>query len=547
LKSKNYLFHIKILVLITLLTVLALHKASADEQPVKIAITPFTLNAPEDMQYLKSGIQDMLESRLSQDENVIVISDEKTAQAMEGVEEPIDEIEARDIGQRLSADFVLIGSLTVFGSSASLDARLVDVEGTMPTRSFFEQSDKIDGLVPKINAFASNVGSIILSAPALAVDAAPAASASEPGDDAREHPEKIAEEMTDSQTPATAGTVGAATAGPSSKFWKSRRLKILMNGVALGDVDGDGKIETVIITPDRVIVYRIENKKMFKIAEFEPGGFKVLIGVDVADINANGHAEIFLTAQNTQKNRIYSDVYEYNGKAFTRIVKDSPWKFRVIEEPQGRPVLLGQKHKEKKPFSGPVFEMHWEAAEYQPGDQVGAGTGYNLMGFTYGDATNEGENSAVVYDEWDKLRIIASDGEVLWRHSEKTGGSTLQFSLGLTGPDEEGFQYLPMRILIKDTNQDGQNEVIAVKNYDSAKGSLKNFRYYTNAEIYAFAWDGVGLFPQWNTNKISGYMRDFAIGDHDNDGRDELVAALVLKAGALVGTTPRSVVIAYQF
>ena len=541
-KAKINFSHIKILVLITLLLVLVLQKASALDEPVTIAITPFTVNAPEDMQYLKSGIQDMLESRLSQDENVIVISDEKITEAMEGIQEPIDENEAREIGQRLSADYVLIGSLTVFGSSASLDARLVDVTGEKASMTLFDQSDNIDSLVPKINTFAADINKNITGATAVAAVPAPAPQTDVEKDETRAHPEKIAEGETSPQSLASAGA-----AGPSNEFWKSRRFKILMNGLALGDVDGDGKTETVIITPDSVIVYRNDKNKMFKTGEFKGGRFKILIGVDVADINGNGYAEIFITAQNTQKNRVYSDVYEYDGKTFSPIVTDSPWKFRVVKDPQGKPVLLGQKHIAKKPFSGAVYKLHWDAGEYQTGDQVAPGIGYNLMGFAYGDATNTDENSVVAYDEWDKMMLIAATGEVLWKHSHKTGGSSLKFSIGFIGPDEEGFQYLPMRILIKDTDKDGQNEVIAVKNYDTAKGALAHYRYYQEAEIHSYYWDGVGLTPKWKTKKVSGYMRDIAIGDHNNDGKIELVVAMVLKEGRIAGTTPKSILIAYQF
>jgi TolB-like protein len=546
LKSNIYFFHIKILVLITLLIVLVVHRAAADETSVRIAVTPFTLNAPEDMQYLKTGIQDMLESRLSQDEKVMVVNDEETAQAMQGIEEPIDENEAREIGKRVGADVVLIGSLTVFGSSASLDARLVDVTGAQPTRSFSQQSQTIDDLVPKINALAADIGTIIVSAPAVAAQTAPAYPTPAPDDDSRKHPEKITEETTDSQSPTSAGIAGAVATGAADEFWKSRRFKILMNGIALGDVDGDGKTETVIITPDKVMIYRVESGKLFKIDEFETGGFRILIGVDVADINGNGYAEIFVTAQNTQKNRVYSDVFEYDGDAFVPVVKSSPRKYRVIEVPMGNPVLLGQKHVDKKVFSGAVYILNWEAGEYQPGDPIGSAAGFNLMGFTYGDATNTGENSVVAYDDWDKLTLIGAKGEVLWKGSQRYGGSTLSFSIGRTGRGEDEFQYLPMRVLIHDTDGDGRNEVVAVKNYETARNALARFRKYNDAEIIAFDWDGVGLSPKWQTKKITGYMRDFAIGDHDNDGRDELVVALVLKEGLISMTTPRSVVIAYQ-
>jgi hypothetical protein len=50
----------------------------------------------------------------------------------------------------------------------------------------------------------------------------------------------------------------------------------------------------------------------------------------------------------------------------------------------------------------------------------------------------------------------------------------------------------------------------------------------------------------WKTRKLSGYFSDFAVGDFDNDGQDELVAALVLKTGSVVTTKPKSALIAYE-
>jgi len=549
-KLYSHLTHMKIVILTICIAIASGSTTIAAEKSVRVAITPFTLNAPADMAYLKPGLQDMLESRLSQKANVTVISREETALALKGVAEPIDELEARDLGSRLSADYVLIGSLTVFGASTSVDARLVDVTGTKPTTSFFEQGEKVDDLVPKIDTLAADIGAKMIGVPMAAVEAAPAVPQSETAVDVHAHPEKMAEGMSAPPAAASGETDETGAAGPSDDFWKSRRFKILMNGIALGDVDGDGNIETVVITPDSVIVYRIENNRMFKTNEFKVSGFKILIGVDVADINGNGVPEIFVTAQNTQKSQVYSDVFEFDGKVFAPIVTNSHWKFRVVEAPRGNPILLGQKHVEKKPFSGAIFQLHWEMGDYQPGDSIGPPSGLNLMGVAYGDATNSGENSVVAYDDWDHLQLIDATNEVLWKQGEKTGGSTLFFvkkQIGVLGSNEEDLQYLPMRILIRDVDNDGRNEVIAVKNYDLMQSLLSKFRKFSDGEIRAYAWDGVGLFKKWATRKTSGYMRDFAVGDFNNDGRDELVVALVLKEGRVVGTTPVSTMIAYQF
>jgi len=44
-----------------------------------------------------------------------------------------------------------------------------------------------------------------------------------------------------------------------------------------------------------------------------------------------------------------------------------------------------------------------------------------------------------------------------------------------------------------------------------------------------------------------GYIPDFVVGDFDNDGQDELVAALILKGGeGGLFTEPKSTIIALQ-
>jgi hypothetical protein len=63
----------------------------------------------------------------------------------------------------------------------------------------------------------------------------------------------------------------------------------------------------------------------------------------------------------------------------------------------------------------------------------------------------------------------------------------------------------------------------------------------------SFFWDGLGLSAEWKTRKISGSIRDFAIGDFDNDGVDELVAAVILDEGRVITTSPKSTVIALEF
>ena len=549
-KAKINFFNVKILVLITLLLVLVLQKTSAQEEPLKIAITPFTLNAPEDMHYLKSGIQDMLGSRLSQDENVVVVSDEETAQAMEGIAEPINENEAREIGRRLSADYVLIGSLTVFGASTSLDARLVDVTDTQPTATFSEQSQKIDDLVPKINQLATDInGKIIGGSAVVALEAGTEAPASATTEDVHEHPEKLTEEPLEPEESAVIGKAATVTAGGllSAEFWKSRTFKRNPHGLDLGDVDNDGKIETVVITANTVLIYRNDKGRLFKIGEIKGKMNDIFVGVDVGDINNNGYAEIFVSGLNPQRTNVNSFVLEYDGKEYRKIVKGSPWNYRIVKYTENPPILLGQKNRTNKPYTGDVFTMRWRNKTYDTAEPILSKTGFNLLGLTYGNVIDSQQYQFVAYDDHDTLRLMQASGMTEWQSDEKLGGSTLSWTR--PSPEKGGnyeIQYLPMRISLMDIDADGINEVLAVKNYDIAGGHMDQFRHYTKSEFIALSWNGLGLTREWATDIIPGFIRDYALGDFDNDGKNELVAAVIHKEGKVIATKPKSHIIAFD-
>ena len=59
-------------------------------------------------------------------------------------------------------------------------------------------------------------------------------------------------------------------------------------------------------------------------------------------------------------------------------------------------------------------------------------------------------------------------------------------------------------------------------------------------------WDGLGLAPVWETRKLTGRIQDLAVGDIDNDGADELVAAVISAEGGFINTKAQSALIAFE-
>jgi len=248
-----------------LLTIFFSNINSIAADPKRVALLPFKINAAQDLSFLKDGIFDMLSSRLSREGQVEVLSRQQIEGAVQ-TEAPsgnINEATARKIGSRLGADFVLFGSVTVLGENVSIDARMVDISGARTTLTFFDQSQDLGAVITKINLMAVDINDKMFGRTQAAASAkAPAAIAAAPAakplpqpekSSVHQHPEKLLQEdgfishgkAEDVENLEATRGVARKT---QTKFWRSASFKYLINGISLGDVDGDGKIETVIIT-----------------------------------------------------------------------------------------------------------------------------------------------------------------------------------------------------------------------------------------------------------------------------------------------------------
>ncbi|MCA1959924.1 MAG: hypothetical protein LDL33_03930, partial [Desulfomonile sp.] len=93
----------------------------------------------------------------------------------------------------------------------------------------------------------------------------------------------------------------------------------------------------------------------------------------------------------------------------------------------------------------------------------------------------------------------------------------------------------PGRLVIADTNGDGENELLVIK--QTNRGSL----------IQALVWDETALAVKWRTVATPGIISDFRIGDFKNQGTLSLVL-LHVKSNPFLALTGgiRTVVFAYD-
>lgn len=518
-----------------------------------VAIVPFKVNSEKDVSFIRDGIYDMLSSRLSKEGEVEVLGRQQVEKAIASISGGFSESKARDLGRLLGADFVLFGSLTALGNTISIDSKMVDATGAKPTLSLFEQSEDAGGIVSRVNQMAAEINEKILGrSPApKAAAAAPAQPGQTPPPDSQQNPEKMFRQQTGfgsegRESPFATDERGGLEFNP--RLWRSMTYNQVFNGIALGDVDGDGKVETVVITPNSLLIYRFDQQRFQKVQEITEGMPGTNIGVDVADINGNGTPEIFVTALTMTRRALESFVLEYDGKSYKRIVDGVPWYFRVCSTPDRGKVLLGQEHRSGSPFSGRISEMIWRSGQYEPDvDVLANNRDANVLGLAIADIVEGQKETVLAYDSRDHIRVFDTAGKELYKTAESFGGTTLYYvgDRTDTGEAERPLYFTTRLIPLRD--KDGKTKLLVFKNHDIAGMKLEKFRSFNESQVMAFYWDGLGLAQDWRTRKFAGCIRDFAIGDFNNDGKNELVAALIIDEGRVIGTTPRSTLIALEF
>ena len=196
----------------------------------RVAIVPFAMNADRDLTFLQEGIMDMLASRLAWKGEVEVLEKGIVKKQVAQVEGAVTRDKAFEIGKALQVDYVIFGSLTVFGESVSLDARILDVPREEEVISAFKQTKGMDEVIPTVNQFAMDINEKIMGRPmGPPVQAAAPAPPKGPG-----------------------GLAAMGEEFEGKGVGRVQRFEVQIVSLDAGDVDRDGKNELVFVDKSKV-------------------------------------------------------------------------------------------------------------------------------------------------------------------------------------------------------------------------------------------------------------------------------------------------------
>ena len=550
-----------------------------------VTILPFTLHSAGNIDYVKQGIEEMLTSRIASSDK-ITITDESVVlgELKKSKIKNISATEAYKIGKKLNSDFVIWGSITKIGNNISINAKLTDIANNKSDIGVSTQSKTLDDVIPRINDFSEDILKHIVgvapqpSAPAAAA-AAPVAGQVAVSGAAVTAPQAAAAVPVSRESQIIASMKNGGKKGGTltsvvnseyinapepinrKDFWMSQKITTEFKGMAIGDLNNDGVNKIVVIDKNNVYIYHKTEKELVLLEKIRGKAYDNYVAVDVADINGDGVPQIIVTSLNDAL--LDSFVLEFKNGKYEKIASDIHWFLRVIETSSGTPMLLGQEYGTDKPFSTPIYEMVWRDGKYVSDQKMKIPIGLSIYGLTIDNLGIGGSDKVLALDDLDYLYITEktnkslgrltsigfSSEELIWKSDDAYGGSNnyienVENTITPTEADKERNAYLNLRLLTYDFKKGGKKQLIIVKNLSSVGRIFKHYKGFSASEIYDLEWDGMGMAENWRTKKINGYVADYAIKDLDNDGKPELVLALVQSVGAVL--SDRSVIVIYK-
>ncbi|WP_421903307.1 FG-GAP-like repeat-containing protein [Maridesulfovibrio sp.] len=513
------------------------------------AVYPFEINGPSQYKYLSRGVQTMLTSRLNWTghfEPMAGSADLKEA------DKPKDKVEEVKKVQSLGVDYIALGSVVIVGKQASVDVRMINAEGHSWTKS---AETTISGLIPAIDGIAKDIKGQLFEKPGSQKKSEEEKKREESRPDSPVNPEFV--------TAAGAGKVLESTINPQFRYqggtetpgrWRSQTMKFVNLGGFVEDVTGDGKKDLVVLSDSDVKVMAINGQHLKEVVSYPYNKRASGLRISAIDLDRDGVYEVVLCTEMNRKP--YSYILSFKDKT-PKVLLDRNKNFlSVIKTPPNfTETLVGQRFDPHRTFySKDLVEYSFSNGALLPIRNLKAPEFSNVFNLTY-LPLKDGDYKVLVLNKHGRINLYDKSLEPVYESTNSYNSAAVAID---TVSKARGFNeekksermehnyYIPMPVAIVSISDPHKKEVLLNKDLSVAGQIFSNYKTFSQGEIHAEFWDGVGLNLAWKTRRIKGTVSSYGVADIDNDGADELYCILNTFPGALGIKHRKTLVMAYE-
>ncbi|OGP86953.1 MAG: outer membrane protein assembly factor BamA [Deltaproteobacteria bacterium RBG_13_65_10] len=133
---------------------------------VVLAVLPFEVSDPARMTYLQEAVMDLLSSRLEGHGGIKVVEKYLVREAVgDAAGRALAEQRVQEVGKKLAADYVVLGSITKVGTDYSLDVKVWNVRAASTAGRVYSLARGDDAIVLKIQEVADKIAKIVGAPP----------------------------------------------------------------------------------------------------------------------------------------------------------------------------------------------------------------------------------------------------------------------------------------------------------------------------------------------------------------------------------------------
>lgn len=488
----------------------------------KVAVLPWKVNSAENLDFVRSAMLDMLATRIGS-ADVEVTTPDAVKEALAHVKSAeVTEAVAKEAGKKLKADYVLYGSLTVLGSSVSLDARLLNMKDNSST-PFFSKGTGMDSVIGLTDKLSTDVAVAVGGAP-LPVAKAPATPA-EPRPQAKTAPSAPQQEAKDSFIIKTKEEYDKAVS------WRSGLFDGMYISATAADVNRDGAKEVFVLSKRDLKIGVIRDEGLEVVKEFKSTDTD-WIAIAAMDSDGDGAPEVYISG--VKNGAPATSLLEYSSGTYSITKTNIPWLVRAYNY-NGRQYLIGQGFRRADGFYGPLKILRKEGGGVadKGAFEIALPRKIDIYRFDVIDA-GKGEKALAAIDDSGRLVVYRKDDKGRWDRSWKSDdhfGGTLnhiEFFDYRSGVSQQPPVPVDGGIIRMEAVRDGKPELIVKRGVPGGLGRWADKPgSYKSGNVISLSWDGSELKENWRTKDIKGYLADFVIDSVTKDGGPEILMVVV--------------------